>query len=188
MTKYFTISHLSLDPCEEIQCGSNAECKLINGNPRCLCARGYEGSPGTTLGCSDVNECLSNPCGFGAICKNELGRYSCECPSGFEGNAAREGCVEVKSASCDQNSPCPHGEQCVLDEQLNENVCVCQRGFIRDEIAGTCRDVNECTETNGPVCGLNAVCKNIPGSYECQCPPEFVGNPFSECKRKYHTT
>lgn len=173
------------DPCEEMQCGPNADCKLINGRPKCMCTSGFSGSPGTTLGCSDINECTNSPCGFGAVCRNEPGRFSCECPSGFEGSSpAREGCVEVKSPGCDASSPCPTGEQCVRDEQLNENVCVCQDGFMRDQSTNTCRDLNECVESGGPVCGINAICKNLPGSYECQCPPTMVGNPFSECKRK----
>lgn len=151
-----------------------------------MCAHGYNGSPGTTLGCSDINECSNNPCGFGAVCKNEPGSYMCECPNGFDVNPSREGCVEVKSPGCDASSPCPQGESCVRDEQLKENVCICQNGFVRDQSSSVCRDMNECIENNGqPTCGIRAICKNVPGSYECSCPPTMVGNPFSECKRKY---
>ncbi|XP_047739052.1 fibrillin-1 [Hyalella azteca] len=170
-------------PCEETQCGPNAECKLINGAPKCLCATGFDGSPATTLGCSDIDECANNPCGYGAACRNVPGHFTCQCPAGFEGNA-REGCAEVKSPGCDSTNPCPRAEMCIRDPQLNENVCVCQSGFTRDPSTGQCRDINECIENSfGSVCGVNAICKNLPGIYECQCPPSMVGNPFSECKQ-----
>lgn len=175
------------DPCEDVRCGPNAECKLINGQPKCMCSQGYTGNPNSVFGCTDVNECTNNPCGTGAICQNEPGHYKCECPSGFEGDPAREGCVEVKSPGCGPTQPCPSGEQCVTDNDVAENVCVCRRGYTRDDPSKPCRDINECVENRIDLstCGLNAICKNLPGSYDCQCPPGFVGNPFSICESKY---
>jgi hypothetical protein len=40
-------------------------------------------------------------------------------------------------------------------------------------------DVDECS---GTACGINAVCINTPGSYDCRCKEGFVGNPFSICQ------
>lgn len=92
----------------------------------------------------------------------------------------------MKSPGCSDTQPCPAGEQCVADSALGENVCVCRRGYTRDQATGRCRDINECVE-NRPACGSDANCKNLPGSYDCQCPPGFVGNPFSSCESKYQT-
>ena len=152
---------------------------------KCVCLDGYSGIPSSFSGCVDIDECLTNPCGKGAMCRNDLGKFTCECPAGFEGDPSRGGCIQVKSPGCSPTSPCPAGEQCVPDDFVGENVCVCQRGYVRDPSTSLCRDINECIETRGkPTCGLNAICKNLPGSYDCQCPPGFVGNPFNGCERK----
>ena len=137
------------DPCEDVRCGPNAECKLINDNAKCVCLDGYSGQPDSLSGCIDIDECQNNPCGRGAVCKNELGKFMCECPSGFEGDPTRGGCIKVKSPGCSPTSPCPSGEQCVKDEFVGENVCVCQRGYVRDKGTSLCRDINECVETRG---------------------------------------
>ncbi|XP_071552987.1 uncharacterized protein [Panulirus ornatus] len=172
-------------PCEDVRCGPNAGCKLINGQPKCICGQGYSGNPMGVFGCTDIDECSNNPCGVGAICRNEPGTFTCECPSGFEGEPTRDGCKEVKSPGCSPTQPCPSGEQCVADDAIGENVCVCRLGYTRDQSTGRCRDVNECAENRGSqrACGRNANCKNLPGSYDCQCPPGFVGNPFSRCEK-----
>lgn len=56
---------------------------------------------------------------------------------------------------------------------------------MRDTETGKCRDIDECNaQLDHPTCGLNALCKNLPGSYECQCPPGFNGNPYTSCEGK----
>ena len=59
--------------------------------------------------------------------------------------------------------------------------CICRRGYDRD-VAGQCGDVNECLSGQN-VCGINAFCKNLPGSYDCICPQGFSGNPFVSCQQ-----
>lgn len=162
-------------------------CKIINNAATCTCAHGFNGSPASTLGCSDVDECSvagQNICGYGSVCKNEPGSFRCECPKGFDVNPSRDGCVEVKSHQCSASDPCPHSEKCVKDPQLDENVCVCEQGFKRDPQSDVCVDVNECIESSN-VCGINAICTNTIGSHKCSCPDSMVGNPFSECKGQY---
>jgi hypothetical protein len=44
-----------------------------------------------------------------------------------------------------------------------------------------CRDVDECTLGELPVCGFGAFCKNLPGSFACECPTGYNGNPLEEC-------
>ena len=59
--------------------------------------------------------------------------------------------------------------------------CICRRGYDRDASSGQCADVNECLSGQRSVCGINAFCKNLPGSFDCECPPGFNGNPFVKC-------
>lgn len=186
------------DPCEDMSCGPNAHCLLLNDLATCLCSDGYTGKPGGTKGgCRDINECSGhgvNPCPANSVCNNEEGSFSCQCPSGMAGDPySGAGCLRRDSpsdkettTSCGSSAPCPPGEQCIKNEFVGSSVCICQRGYTRDVETGKCRDINECMELREkPACGVNAICKNLPGSYECQCPVGFNGNPFSLCEGTY---
>jgi len=160
----------------------------VNEKPTCVCPKGFHGSPSTNEGCLDTDECLFQPCGEG-ICRNYPGKYRCECPLGFEplrvqnSSGYPESCRSVSPRSCRRETDCPIGEECV-DHTANRKVCVCPRGFTRDFKLGECRDVNECMELDSP-CGTNAICRNLPGSYDCTCPQKYpVGNPFLRCEGK----
>ena len=167
-------------PCANIFCAANSQCTLIGGEPRCMCDQGYQPLGPGRQGCIDINECAGKPCGEGAFCENTQGSYRCKCPTGLSGDP-NLGCKAEDNAvllQCSDASPCPRGELC------SQGKCVCQRGFER-EASGVCRDVNECSlaTADRPVCGINAFCKNLPGSYDCECPPGYNGNPFQQCSK-----
>uniref|UniRef100_A0A2M4DS15 Putative nidogen n=1 Tax=Anopheles darlingi TaxID=43151 RepID=A0A2M4DS15_ANODA len=183
-------------PCETIACGPNAHCMLVaGGGAQCLCSEGYTGQPGQ---CVDINECGANPCPSGAVCTNLPGGYTCQCPGGSSGDPYSGGCSKSAlqtttgttgtTAGCSASQPCPAGEKCVQDGYTGSSVCLCAQGYKRDA-KGVCRDVDECADTSGvstggrpgTPCGVNAICKNLPGSYECQCPAGFNGNPYQSC-------
>lgn len=156
---------------------------LIEGEGQCICKAGYTGG---SQGCVDIDECQSQVCGQGSVCSNEPGGYTCQCPGGSSGDPYREGCSRPRVPfSCSSDKPCPGSEVCIQEDGLlEENVCVCQQGYRRD-VNGICSDINECLESKEkPACGLNAVCKNLPGSYECKCPEGFNGNPYMVCEGK----
>jgi len=44
-----------------------------------------------------------------------------------------------------------------------------------------CLDINECTATKD-ICGRNANCANLPGTFRCECPSGFQGNPLVACE------
>lgn len=171
-------------PCETVTCGPNAHCMLVSGQAQCLCGEGFTGNADTFGGCNDIDECVGNPCPSGAICTNTPGGYHCQCPSGSSGDPYRGGCARIHTPfGCSSTNPCPTGENCVTDTYSGTGVCICRQGYERDQETGKCRDVNECSPNREKqVCGLNALCKNLPGSYECQCPPGFNGNPYNLCE------
>ncbi|XP_036344722.1 fibrillin-3-like, partial [Rhagoletis pomonella] len=172
-------------PCEAVNCGSHAQCMLANGQAQCLCVEGYTGSPNTPGGCNDIDECKANPCQANAICTNTPGGYLCQCPSGTSGDPYREGCTAGKVAfTCSDSNPCSPGETCVTDSYTGNGVCICRQGYERNAETGQCQDVDECSPSRQKAaCGLNALCKNLPGSYECKCPQGFSGNPFVMCEQ-----
>lgn len=178
---FILICFFFVDPCETLHCGSNSECLLTDQTAQCTCRIGFTGNPSSLNGCQDINECKSNPCGLGAVCKNLPGNFQCECPGSFHGDPYSDGCVSGKMPSeCSETNPCPVGEQCILHD--TENVCICPQGYTRSKETGYCEDINECIQHGRSPCGLNAICKNLPGSYECKCPPEYSGNPYNLCE------
>ncbi|EAL39252.3 AGAP010021-PA, partial [Anopheles gambiae str. PEST] len=165
--------------CISVTCGPNAHCMLVpGGGAQCLCSEGFTGQPGQ---CVDINECGANPCPSGAVCTNLPGGYTCQCPGGSSGDPYSGGCSKSALNACGESNPCPAGEKCVQDAYSGNSVCICGQGYKRDS-KGRCRDVDECADDSGKTaCGVNAFCKNLPGSYECRCPAGFNGNPYQSC-------
>lgn len=170
-------------PCETIGCGINSQCMIVNGKAQCLCKEGYTGGATQGNGCTDIDECNENTCPDGAICSNIPGSYICQCPGGSSGDPYSGGCSKAALINiCSDKSPCPVGEKCVQDLYTAQSVCICGQGYTRDQFSGKCHDINECLDgQNKAACGMNASCKNLPGSYECQCLPGYNGNPFVNC-------
>lgn len=116
-----------IDPCEDVRCGPNAGCKLINGQAKCLCEQGFTGKLISEFDCAYIDECITKPCGPNAVCRNQPGSFVCECPTGSVGNPlSKEGCQKevIKTPDSSPTLRCPSGEQCIEDNGFN--ICVCQ--------------------------------------------------------------
>lgn len=72
---------------------------------------------------------------------------------------------------------CPANASC--DEA---GACVCDAGFTGDGVM--CVDVNECF-AQADDCAPTATCVNQPGSYTCECPMGFAGDPLTACEPRF---
>uniref|UniRef100_A0A665T9Z3 Nidogen 1b n=1 Tax=Echeneis naucrates TaxID=173247 RepID=A0A665T9Z3_ECHNA len=88
---------------------------------------------------------------------------------------------------CDINAVCRPGDALQF-------TCQCAAGFTGD--GRYCHDVDECRESPG-VCGSNAECTNLPGSFRCECLIGFMfagdgrtcieeNRPVDHCQRGSH--
>jgi len=94
------------NPCKNNTCGSNAECRVSDHRPVCLCPNGFGGNPTSECiknecqvdtDCDMDNHCLENQCvnpclvngacGINAMCRVVLHKPQCLCPPGYYGNA-----------------------------------------------------------------------------------------------------
>jgi len=89
---------------------------------------------------------------------------------------------------------CPIGRQCVYNRGWKcdyPQSQTCPDGFEKIEITPTkfrCEDINECEDEELNDC--DHVCKNLWGSYRCECPPGFhfvdgKCEDFDECSQVY---
>ncbi|KAH9509816.1 hypothetical protein Btru_045275 [Bulinus truncatus] len=169
-----------------ITCSHN--CTLdTNGQPYCVCPRGYQLINLNT--CREINECTNsslNLCSYKESCVNTEGGFTCTCPLGQILDNNERTCLD-----CDGNT---WGLQCA-------NQCACGLGSLKCDPATGCfckpgftgqycnEDVDECA--NGQQkCSVNEVCVNTPGSAECQCQSGFIKKngictDINECQDKY---
>ncbi|OQR77488.1 hypothetical protein BIW11_07065 [Tropilaelaps mercedesae] len=169
-------------------CGPGALCTNRVGSFACHCPVGFTGNG--RIKCS--------------------GSYSCQCPPGHTGDAYDDtGCVLL--AACTSRSECPGRAECRQGQcvcsaphfgpeckhpcevvfcgnhatcELDDSdgaLCVCSHGYTgHSNSLGGCVDIDEC-HAQKQVCGAGAVCRNLPGSYECVCPHGASGDPYAGC-------
>lgn len=82
-TSQTCVNHNCIEPCEQVQCGTNAVCRSdYNHRARCYCLDGYRGNP---LVACDRPECTSNnECSFNLACINERCQDPCNCAPGAQ--------------------------------------------------------------------------------------------------------
>lgn len=156
------IGYRCRDPCPG-SCGINTNCKVEKHHPVCFCNHGLTGNP--LIRCFDIipmpkeDPCMPSPCGQNTICQILKGRAVCSCVSDFHGDP-QSGC----RPECVINSDCPKNKACMNKKCINP----CSLGVI---------------------CGLQAKCAVREHIAGCQCPQDFIGDPFVQCipMRKYYS-
>ena len=73
---------------------------------------------------------------------------------------------------CNVDNDCRNGEVC------SQGQCSCAKGFIKTPQG--CSDIDECSHLS-TACPPTMICLNKPGSHECRCPPNMVGNVTIGC-------
>ncbi|XP_040270594.1 adhesion G protein-coupled receptor E3-like [Bufo bufo] len=177
-------------------CPSNETC---GNSTMCRCRKGYlQCLKQGVVHCADINECAKNyTCGNGAKCKNTIGSFYCECDTNLQGNATQfcpnqtneNYCEDVKkelSLTCLVGTLPPNTTNCnnrICPEGQQYNASFpCVPGY-KEEL-GECVDIHECI-TGIHVCGYNAFCKNMRGSYHCTCSAGYQkGNQTDFCPSK----
>lgn len=197
------INRKCADPCPNT-CGVRAQCTTKNHNPICTCPIGFTGDPFTL--CTPQAEpkvtsterppsCTPSPCGPNSQCQLVFDNPACSCLPNYIGvpPACRPECMissECKSHLACVNQRCqdPCAGSCGFNAQchvLNHiPVCTCIEGFTGDPftdcsiIPPTTLPTLQSDPCNPSPCGPNAVCR----SGDCECLPEYFGNPFEGCR------
>lgn len=128
----------------------NAECRVQNHSPNCMCIPGYTGNP---IGvCTqietpkppqrDEQPCNPSPCGPNSQCREINGHSVCSCLQGFIGTPPQ----------C--RPECTTSSECAITQACVNQKCI-------DPCQGTC--------------GLNARCEVFNHSPICSCGPDQTG-------------
>lgn len=172
-------SCVAVDQCsdETHTCPSNATCvTLLDGSFDCICNdAGFAGES-----CNDdVDECLSDTtCGPNSVCTNSVGSFSCSCLEGFSSVEGPTHCTPNNNAT-EINSPALTCDGINCDRVGRLRVCVmvddkpsceCEVGWKspNGKLGGCSVQLQECT-VDGPGCGENQECTDIPGGFFCHC-------------------
>jgi len=160
----------STQPCIDVdecaagmsKCKAGAACVNTDGSYVCACGKGYRGD--ASIGCFDIDECLSWPCSSAATCLNTDGGHTCTCNEGFTGDGTD--CVDVDE--CSTSTPCaPYEAQCV--NVIGSFKCHCSAGFIGHVLSDLhthCRDIDECLAGTHN-CQPPSDCMNTHGGFDC---------------------
>ena len=146
------------DPCPGL-CGINANCRVRNHVPICVCNQGYQGDPFNR--CNRVttepprpeiiDPCNPSPCGINAVCNERARAASCQCLPGLQGDPY----VECKP-ECTINQECPSNLACISQK---------------------------CKDPCPGVCGSFATCSVRNHNPNCVCEQGYAGDPFRACSR-----
>ncbi|KAK6182504.1 hypothetical protein SNE40_010178 [Patella caerulea] len=174
----------------------------IKRDPQCICSPGFflqnEGCiPLSECGCDDPNseryyeindEWLNADCTKLFVCKagvieerentlipnSQCGTKDNEtavvCMDGYLGDAK----VECKKGEETDSSICAT----VQVEEDDVKLCLCKTGYVSD--CDTCVDLDEC-QANLHDCKSNEQCKNLPGTFTCECKSGYKRNILNVC-------
>ncbi|XP_016422177.1 growth arrest-specific protein 6-like [Sinocyclocheilus rhinocerous] len=168
-----TCVHNIPDQCSPNPCNlyGTVRCEDKKGDFQCHCFTGWSG-----VRCEkDVDECSRANGGCEHHCNNTMGSYRCSCRHGYT-LSGHHMCLDVDEC-VETPDVCGSARCSDLDGSFD---CLCEEGFVYDNITQSCVDVDEC-ETH--VC--EEECVNTPGSFRCYCDGrqgKRLGQDFRSCE------
>jgi hypothetical protein len=180
------------------ECHKDSLCVNTLGSYECECLPGFTEESGGDgeMQCIDIDDCATDNggCRNGATCHNHPGPMrTCDCAEGYKG--CGDPFCETDCNECETVEPCHPSASCTVDPPLFS--CQCNAEFYGDgftcQECDTCADgykqVKNCSPTSNRVCSNidecainedncaeNAGCRDLPGSFECQCQPGYWGD------------
>ncbi|XP_052794532.1 uncharacterized protein LOC128227759 isoform X2 [Mya arenaria] len=152
------------DECADpLQNNCSHVCLNTAGGYTCECDEGYTDDG---IHCKDIDECELGTSGCDQLCENHQGAFNCYCYFGYRLNDDRQTCKEVENP-CESLSNLTCNHYCVVKDA--SAACQCWPGFSLQEDKQTCADINECEDDDLNTCSDKTSCKNVPGSFLCDC-------------------
>ncbi|NWU86044.1 FBN2 protein, partial [Onychorhynchus coronatus] len=185
------------DECTTANMCLNGMCINEDGSFKCICKPGFVLAPNGRY-CTDVDECQTSGICMNGHCINTEGSFRCDCPPGLVVGVDGRVCVDThirstcyggirkglcvhpfpgavtKSECCCASPDYGFGEPCHPCPAKNsaEFHGLCSSG-IGITVDG--RDINECA-LDPDICA-NGICKNLHGSYRCNCHTGYEPDP-----------
>ncbi|XP_052775111.1 uncharacterized protein LOC128213450 [Mya arenaria] len=187
ITGYQKMTNGTCTDINECQIGThNCSQQCVNnvGSYSCKCLNGYTRNGDL---CDDIDECELGTSGCKQICENVPGQFNCFCYFGYELNSDRKSCIKISDPCLTLfNLTCEH--YCVITD--NNAQCRCEPGYELGIDQQTCIDINECQIDARNLCGQKGNCRNLIGSFRCECSAgwklENDGRTCSECDAHHY--
>ncbi|XP_075161744.1 uncharacterized protein LOC142234478 isoform X2 [Haematobia irritans] len=177
-------SCLDIDECQINNGGCHQLCTNVAGGFTCSCHPGFEFLNGPLKDyCFDIDECalsLHN-CQPEMTCENLNGSFTCLCPKGYALGLALNIIPLPFDQRLEENSHHYHLYNTSYSVSPLSYASSSSSSFLSPESQSSsqsCLDIDECSIENG---GCTHFCMNLPGSYECSCPP---GHLLSDADNK----
>ncbi|KAJ7410447.1 fibrillin 2 [Pitangus sulphuratus] len=167
------------DECTTANMCLNGMCINEDGSFKCICKPGFVLAPNGRY-CTDVDECQTSGICMNGHCINTEGSFRCDCPPGLVVGVDGRVCGDTH-----MRSTCYGGIRkglCVrpFPGAVTKSECCCANsdyGF--GEPCHPCpaknSDINECA-LDPDIC-TNGICKNLHGSYRCNCNSGYEPDP-----------
>ncbi|KAM7358330.1 uncharacterized protein ACRADG_003345 isoform 2-T3 [Cochliomyia hominivorax] len=161
-------SCIDIDECQINNGGCHQLCTNFAGGYKCSCQEGFEFLEGTLKDyCFDIDECTLglHTCHGDMICENLNGSFTCLCPPGYALGLSSNLAVNIIPLSSAQAS--------YLESSFHNAYNSSSTSSQLSPASPMCLDIDECSIDNGQ---CTHFCMNLPGSYECSCPPGHLLN------------